>query len=69
VDNYRHCINCNKDIETIMSDFCSEKCSEEWQEKNQKCSECKKDMNLLEEPYTVSSNQVLCEICDHRSNQ
>jgi len=69
VDTCRNCINCNVNIESIMGQFCSEKCSNEWQEKNQKCSDCKKDMNLLEEEYTVSSNQVLCQSCNHRSNQ
>ncbi len=51
-----------------MGQFCSEKCSEQWQEKNQKCSECHKDMNLLEEEYTVTSNQVLCQSCNHKDN-
>jgi len=65
VDTCRNCINCNKDISSIMGQFCSEKCSEEWQERNQKCKKCSKDMNLLEEQYTISQNGVLCQICQH----
>jgi DNA-directed RNA polymerase subunit RPC12/RpoP len=48
-----------------MGQFCSEKCSEEWQDKNQKCIRCEKDMNLLEEQYTISQNGVLCQDCQH----
>lgn len=65
MDSCRNCINCNKDIESIMGQFCSEKCSNQWQEKNQKCSECNKDMNLLEEQYTISQSGVLCGVCEH----
>lgn len=50
-----------------MGQFCSEKCSEEWQEKNQKCEKCDKDMNLLEEQYTISQSGVMCEVCEHGS--
>lgn len=59
------CINCKSDITLIMGQFCSEKCSEEWQDKNQKCIRCEKDMNLLEEQYTISQNGVLCQDCQH----
>lgn len=67
LDTIRNCINCNKDITTIMGQFCSEKCSEEWQDRNQKCSKCEKDMNLLEEQYTISQKGVLCQVCGHGS--
>ena len=52
-----------------MGEFCSETCSEQWQEKNQKCSSCNKELDLLQEEYTVtSSQQVLCQTCNHRDN-
>ena len=63
----RNCINCNKDIELTLGQFCSEKCSNEWQDKNQKCIRCEKDMNLLEEHYTISQSGVLCAVCEHGS--
>lgn len=65
MDSFRICINCDKDIESIMGQFCSEKCSNEWQDKNQKCIRCEKDMNLLEDQYTVSQSGVLCVLCQH----
>lgn len=65
MDTCRNCINCNVNIESIMGQFCSEKCSVEWQDKNQKCIRCEKDMNLLEEQYTISQSGVLCQVCEH----
>ena len=68
MDTCRNCINCDKDIQSIMGQFCSEKCSNEWQEKNQKCLRCEKPMDLLEEQYTISqSGSVLCNTCEHGS--
>lgn len=65
MDTCKNCINCNKDIELIMGQFCSEKCSSEWQDKNQKCVRCEKPMDLLEEQYTISQSGVLCGVCEH----
>lgn len=62
------CINCEKEI-NLLSQFCSEKCSDEWQSKNQSCNKCEKEMNLLEEEYTIRRNGkntiVLCQTCGH----
>lgn len=64
-----NCLNCKKLIENILGQFCSEKCSEEWQEKNQECSQCKRQLDLLEEEYTVNnSQQVLCQRCGHNGH-
>ena len=67
MDTCKNCINCNKDIELIMGQFCSEKCSNEWQDRNQKCVRCEKPMDLLEEQYTISQTGVLCGVCEHGS--
>lgn len=62
------CINCGEEIK-LLSQFCSEKCSDEWQSKNQTCNKCEKEMNLLEEEYTIRRNGdktvVLCQTCGH----
>ncbi|NIS95663.1 MAG: hypothetical protein GTN97_07115 [Nitrosopumilaceae archaeon] len=58
-------MNCKKDTTTILGEFCSDTCSEQWQDKNQKCKSCGKDMNLLEEEYTIKQNGVLCKNCGH----
>jgi len=65
MDTCRNCLNCNKDISSIMGQFCSTKCSEEWQDKNQKCSKCNNDLNLLEDQYTIKQSQVYCQNCSH----
>lgn len=65
MDTCENCLNCNKDISSIMGQFCSTTCSEEWQEKNQSCKKCGKDMNLVEDQYTIKQNQVFCQICGH----
>jgi len=65
------CLNCQKELDSL-SEFCSDKCSEEWQSKNQTCSNCEKEMNLLEEEYTIKHNGeksiVLCLKCGHSQN-
>lgn len=62
------CLNCEKEIE-LLSQFCSTECSDEWQSKNQTCSKCEKQMNLLEEEYTIRRDGdkaiVLCQTCGH----
>ena len=66
----KNCLNCNNEIQ-LVGEFCSDKCSDIWQAKNQKCSKCHKDLNLLEEQYTIKRDGemalVLCEICGHKS--
>lgn len=65
MDTCELCLNCNKDISSIMGQFCSSQCSEQWQEKNQSCKKCGKDMNLVEDQYTIKESQVFCETCGH----
>lgn len=62
------CLNCGEEIK-LLSQFCCESCSDEWQSDNQTCSKCEKQMNLLEEEYTIRRNgdksMVLCQTCGH----
>jgi len=64
----KSCLNCNKEIQ-LVGDFCSDTCSEWWQAKNQSCSKCHKELNLLDEQYTIKRDGqmalVLCESCGH----
>jgi hypothetical protein len=52
-------------MSSIMGQFCSDDCSEKWQEKNQSCKKCGNDLNLLEDQYTIKQNQVYCQSCGH----
>jgi len=66
----KKCLNCEKQID-LVGDFCSDLCSEIWQSKNQSCSKCHKDLNLLDEEYTIKKDGekslVLCQTCGHAS--
>jgi predicted nucleic acid-binding Zn ribbon protein len=42
----KHCLNCKQEID-LVGDFCSEKCSNDWQAQNQKCATCSNVQNPL----------------------
>lgn len=48
----KRCLQCKKEID-LVGDFCSEKCSDDWQLLNQKCSTCGKDIDLMEDEFKI----------------
>ena len=61
------CLQCKKEID-LVGDFCSEKCSDEWQVLNQKCSTCEKEIDLLEDEFKIKNNgeqesKIFCIPC------
>jgi hypothetical protein len=60
----------------LVGDFCSEKCSDDWQALNQKCSVCGHAIDLLEEEFKIHNKgeqdpKIICIPCfeiTHRDN-
>lgn len=63
----KHCLNCKQEID-LVGDFCSEKCSNDWQAQNQKCATCSKPIDLLEQEFKIQNNgeqepKIICISC------
>lgn len=68
----KHCLQCKKEID-LVGDFCSEKCSNDWQALNQKCGKCGNTIDLLEDDFKVENNgeqepKIICITCYDKEN-
>lgn len=68
----KNCMNCQKEID-MVGDFCSTKCNDDWQAKNEHCIRCGKGIDLLEDEFKIENNgtqdpQMVCITCWHDGN-